>query len=105
MAEERISGVESVLAEIADKMGRKLDEHSATLAFQGQQLTEVSKKLDDQDIALYDQRAILAAHSRDLVDIKKRLERVESTMATKQDVAALDAKMDQVIALLTKPQH
>jgi hypothetical protein len=89
MAEERISGVESVLAEIADKMGRKLDEHSRSLVFHGQQLTEISKKLDDQDIALYDQRAILAAHSRDIRDIRAELRTV-------------NGKLDTVIDLLTR---
>ena len=36
------------------------------------------------------------------LDMTNSFRQVEATMATKQDVAALDAKMDQVIALLTK---
>lgn len=72
-----------------DTVDRTLAEHSRTLAFHGQQLTELSRKLDDQDIALYNLTAIMERHSRDIRGIKTELVEV-------------NGKLDQVIALLTK---
>lgn len=71
------------------EISKRFDEIGRTLAYHGQQLSEISKKLDDQELARYDQRAILAAHTRDLREIRGEMRTV-------------NGKLDQVIALLTK---
>lgn len=103
MAEERISGIEGVLGDIANSMGKKLDEHSATLkehtrllGLQSQQIAEVSKKIDEQEITLYEQSALIKGHTRELINIGKRMDKIEGRldgMATKEDLAALETRM------------
>lgn len=95
MAEERISGVESVLADIANSMGKKLDDHSI-------QLDAIRRKLDEQEGTLYDHTALLREHGRDLREIKMRMATVETGVASiviRQN--SMDEKLDRILDLLT----
>lgn len=73
------------------EIGKRFDSIDRALVFQGQQVTEVSRKLDDQELSLYEQGAILRQHSKDIRDIRAELR-------------TANGKLDQVILLLTQKQ-
>lgn len=70
----------------------------------GGSMQQIAHSLSELESAQYDQGAVQSAHSRDLLDIKKRLGKIESTMATKQDLAELSTQMldsfKQMLAIL-----
>src|SRR5438105_3532186 len=70
MEEERTSGLGEVVADIANMMGRKLDEHSIILHQHNLQFDGLRHQLNEQEITLYEHGAILKEHRRDIREIK-----------------------------------
>lgn len=59
-------------------------------------MTQIARSLNDIEGVQYEQGAIQKEHSRDLLDIKKRLDRIEGSLAgaaTKADLAALETRV------------
>lgn len=92
MAEEFINDY----AAMVEQMGRRFDATDRALSLHSQLLAEISRKLDVQEVDLYDLKAILRQHSRDVSSIDKRLASVESGISETRDV------LKQVLALLSK---
>lgn len=67
----------------------------------GASMQQIAHSLSELEGTQFEQGALLKEHGRALVDIRKRLGRVEATMATKQDVEGLATKAE-VEALRTE---
>src|SRR5260370_22460484 len=114
MAEEQISGLGQVVTDIANMMGRKLDEHWSIQNQHSLQIDGLRRKFDEQEITLYEHGAILKKHGRDIREIKiqqnsmnkqmtnmnMKIDSIREEMNTKIDSIGTDVK--QLIALVTQ---
>lgn len=93
MAEEFINDY----AAVVEQIGKRFDATDRALAI-------LNNKLSEQEVDVYDIKAILRQHSRDIGDIRERIGNVEQGMATKQDLDDLRTQMldsfKQLIAVL-----